>query len=176
MTKKGTKDEYLEATRDLAKEVEEGVSDAPIDRQTGKVHKGYENLRPFKKGENFHGGQKKGYKTPKTRLKEHLKMIKLIESDPELTALVESMGTTDMFEALKKTAFAMFAVNPTDKDLFDRAYKAVAEDREYTEGKKVRQEVDHKVTQISIMVNFLSNLLTFGILSIFCNRFICTIK
>jgi len=151
MTKKGTKDEYLEATRDLAKEVEEGVSKAPIDRQTGKVHKGYENLRPFKKGENFHGGQKKGYKTPKTRLKEHLKMIKLIESDPELTALVESMGTTDMFEALKKTAFAMFAVNPTDKDLFDRAYKAVAEDREYTEGKKVRQEVDHKVTQISNM-------------------------
>ncbi len=78
-------------------------------------------------------------------------MIKLIESDPELTALVESMGTTDMFEALKKTAFAMFAVNPTDKDLFDRAYKAVAEDREYTEGKKVRQEVDHKITQVADM-------------------------
>jgi|TARA_R110002124_G_scaffold135623_1_gene298577 hypothetical protein len=149
--KVGTKEEYLEATRDLAAEVKEGVTEAPIDKQTGKVHKGYENLRPFKKGENFHGGQKKGYKTPKTRLKEHLKMIKMIESDPELNALVESLDTTDMFEALKKTAFAMFASDPTDKDLFDRAYKAVAEDREYTEGKKTRQEIDTRVTQVSEM-------------------------
>jgi ribosomal protein L12E/L44/L45/RPP1/RPP2 len=151
MSSKGTKEEYIEATRDLAKEVEEGVSDVPINKQTGRPHKGYENLRPFKKGENFHGGQKKGYKTPKTRLKEHLKMIKLIENDPELTALVESLNTTDMFEALKKTAFAMFASNPTDKDLFDRAYKAVAEDREYTEGKKTRQEVDTRITKVSDM-------------------------
>ena len=78
-------------------------------------------------------------------------MIKLIENDPELTALVESLNTTDMFEALKKTAFAMFASNPTDKDLFDRAYKAVAEDREYTEGKKTRQEVDTRITKVSDM-------------------------
>ena len=84
-------------------------------------------------------------------LKEHLKMIKMIESDPELNALVESLDTTDMFEALKKTAFAMFASDPTDKDLFDRAYKAVAEDREYTEGKKTRQEIDTRVTQVSEM-------------------------
>ncbi len=76
--KVGTKEEYLEATRDLAAEVKEGVTEAPIDKQTGKVHKGYENLRPFKKGENFHGGQKKGYKTPKTKLKEHLKMLRSV--------------------------------------------------------------------------------------------------
>ena len=75
----------------------------------------------------------------------------MIESDPELNALVESLDTTDMFEALKKTAFAMFASDPTDKDLFDRAYKAVAEDREYTEGKKTRQEIDTRVTQVSEM-------------------------
>jgi len=56
-----------------------------------------------------------------------------------------------MFDALKKTAFAMYASDPTDMTKYDRAYKAVAEDREYTEGKKVRQEVDSRVTQVSEM-------------------------
>lgn len=40
MSSKGTKEEYLEATRDLAKEVEEGLSDVPINRQTGNPIRG----------------------------------------------------------------------------------------------------------------------------------------
>ena len=63
----------------------------------------------------------------------------------------EEVDNTEMFEALKNTAFAIYANDPTDMTKYDRAYKAVAEEREYSEGKKIRQEVDSRVTQVSEM-------------------------
>ena len=102
----------------------------PLDRRNGKPHKGVENLKSWKPGQS---GNPKGRPTgalgAKGKLKRDLQVMKWMQEDPELAALVESLDNTEMFEALK----------------------AVAEEREYSEGKKIRQEVDSRVTQVSEM-------------------------
>jgi len=126
--------------------------DLPIDRRNGKPHVGSKNLKSFKPGQSGNPkGRPKGALGKKTQLKKDLQVMKWMQEDPELAELVDSLENVEMFDALKKTAFAMYASDPTDMTKYDRAYKAVAEDREYTEGKKVRQEVDSRVTQVSEM-------------------------
>jgi hypothetical protein len=124
----------------------------PLDRRNGKPHKGAENLKSWKPGQS---GNPKGRPTgalgAKGKLKRDLQVMKWMQEDPELAELVESLDNTEMFEALKNTAFAIYANDPTDMTKYDRAYKAVAEEREYSEGKKIRQEVDSRVTQVSEM-------------------------
>lgn len=124
----------------------------PIDRRNGKTHQGSKNLKSWKPGES---GNPKGRPTgalgAKGKLKRDLQVMKWMQEDPELAALVESLDNTEMFEALKNTAFALYANDPTDMTKYDRAYRAVAEEREYSEGKKTRQEVDSRVTQVSEM-------------------------
>jgi hypothetical protein len=117
-----------------------------------KRNPGWDNLTPWKKGESGNPkGKKKGTLSMKNRLKRDLQVMEWMREDPELAALVDSLDNVEMFDALKKTAFAMYATDPTDMTKYDRAYKAVAEDREYTEGKKIRQEVDQRVTQVTEM-------------------------
>jgi hypothetical protein len=126
--------------------------DLPIDKRNGKPHVGSKNLKSFKPGESGNPkGRPVGSLGKKNRFKKDLLVLKWMAEDPELAELVASMDNVDMFDALKNTAFAMYANDPTDLTKYDRAYKAVAEDREYTEGKKVRQEIDSRVTQVSEM-------------------------
>lgn len=124
----------------------------PIDPRTGKVHQGYKNLTPWKKGQSGNPkGKPKGALGRKGKFKRDLEVMKWMQEDPELAALVESLENVEMFEALKNSAFAMYASDPTDMAKYDRAYKAVAEEREYSEGKKIRQEVDQRVTHVTEM-------------------------
>lgn len=124
----------------------------PTDPRNGKEHVGYKNLTPWKKGQSGNPkGKAKGTLGGKGKLKRDLQVMKWMQEDPELAALVESLENVEMFEALKNSAFAMYASDPTDMAKYDRAYKAVAEEREYSEGKKIRQEVDQRVTQVSEM-------------------------
>lgn len=124
----------------------------PIDKRTGGEHVGSRNLKHWKKGESGNPkGKIPGTISLKNRLKKDLKVMKWMQEDPELAALVESLDNVEMFDALKKAAFAMYASDPKDMTKYDRAYKAVAEDREYSEGKKIRQEVDSRVTQVTEM-------------------------
>ncbi len=124
----------------------------PIDRRNGKPHVGSKNLKSYKPGQSGNPkGRPVGAIGKKTQLKKDLQVMKWMQQDPELAELVDSLENVEMFDALKKTAFAMYAADPTDMTKYDRAYKAVAEDREYSEGKKVRQEVDSRVTQVSDM-------------------------
>jgi hypothetical protein len=124
----------------------------PIDQRNGKPHKGTENLKSWKPGQSGNPkGRPNGALGAKGKLKRDLQVMKWMQEDPELAALVESLDNTEMFEALKNTAFAIYANDPTDMTKYDRAYKAVAEEREYSEGKKIRQEVDSRVTQVSEM-------------------------
>ena len=117
-----------------------------------KGNKGWDNLTPWKKGVSGNPeGKKKGTLSYKNRLKKDLQVMKWMQEDPELAALVESLDNVEMFDALKKTAFAMYASDPSDMTKYDRAYKAVAEEREYSEGKKIRQEVDQRVTHVTEM-------------------------
>lgn len=113
---------------------------------------GWSNLTPWKKGTSGNPkGKKKGTLSHKNQLKKDLKVMTWMQEDPELAAMIDNLDNVQMFDALKKTAFAMYASDPTDMTKYDRAYKAVAEDREYTEGKKVRQEVDQKITHVTEM-------------------------
>lgn len=117
-----------------------------------KRNKGWDNLTPWKKGVSGNPeGKKKGTLSYKNRLKRDLKVMEWMREDPELAALIDSLDNVEMFDALKKTAFAMYASDPTDMTKYDRAYKAVAEEREYSEGKKIRQEVDQRVTHVTEM-------------------------
>ena len=149
-----TKDsEYI---RMFGKTQEATMTDAkkelPIDRRNGKPHKGSENLTSWKPGQSGNPkGRPNGALGAKGKLKRDLQVMKWMQEDPELAELVESLDNTEMFEALKNTAFAIYANDPTDMTKYDRAYKAVAEEREYSEGKKIRQEVDSRVTQVSEM-------------------------
>ena len=127
-------------------------NNTPIDRRNGKPHRGAENLKSWKPGESGNPkGRPNGSLGAKGKLKRDLQVMKWMQEDPELAELVESLDNTEMFEALKNTAFAIYANDPTDMTKYDRAYKAVAEEREYSEGKKIRQEVDSRVTQVSEM-------------------------
>jgi len=122
------------------------------DKKKKGTHKGMSNLTPWKKGQSGNPkGKVPGTLSLKNRLKKDLQVMKWMEEDPELAELVNGLENVEMFEALKKTAFALFTQDPTDAVKYDRAYKAVAEDREYTEGKKVRTEVDQKVTHVTEM-------------------------
>ena len=124
----------------------------PIDRRNGKPHRGAENLKSWKSGQSGNPkGRPVGALGAKGKLKRDLQVMKWMQEDPELAELVDSLDNTEMFEALKNTAFAIYANDPTDMTKYDRAYKAVAEEREYSEGKKIRQEVDSRVTQVSEM-------------------------
>ena len=126
--------------------------DLPIDKRTGKPHYGTRNLKSFKPGECGNPkGRPKGAVEKRTRFKRDLQLLKWMQQDAELAELVNSLDNTEMFAALKNTAFAQYINDPTDLTKYDRAYKAVAEDREYSEGKKVRQEIDSRVTQVSDM-------------------------
>lgn len=112
--------------------------------------RGWGNLSPWEKGQSGNPkGKPKGARNLKNQLKDNLKVLKWMEEDAELAEMVNSLDNKDMFDALKKTAFALFTQDPTDDSKYDRAYKAVAEDREYTEGKKVRTEVDQRITQVN---------------------------
>jgi len=148
-----TDDTESESYVDPEKFPNQAASGKPIiDKSNGKVHKGYKNLKPFKKGEMSNPrGKLPGTLSYKNRLKRDLQVMKWMQEDPELAELVNSLDNKDMFDTLKQTAFATFVKDPGDPTLFDRAYKAVAEDREYTEGKKTRTEVDQRVTKVSEM-------------------------
>jgi len=127
-------------------------SKVPIDRRNGEPHRGAENLKSWKSGQSGNPkGRPHGALGAKGKLKRDLQVMKWMQEDPELAELVDSLDNTEMFEALKNTAFAIYANDPTDMTKYDRAYKAVAEEREYSEGKKTRQEVNSKVTQVSEM-------------------------
>ena len=124
----------------------------PIDVRTGKVHKGYKNLKSWKPGQSGNPkGKVPGTLSYKNRLKRDLKVMNWAQKDPELASLIDSLDNMDMFNALKTTAFAQFVQNPSDEEAYKRAYQAVAEDRQYTEGKVIRQEVNQTITQVSEM-------------------------
>ena len=124
----------------------------PIDKRTGKPHTGSRNLTSWKKGESGNpAGKKPGTLSLKNQLKRDLKVMAWMRQDPELATLINGLENVEMFDALKKTAFALYTQDPEDMTKYDRAYKAIAEDREYSEGKKVRTEVDQRVTQVSEM-------------------------
>jgi|APSaa5957512535_1039671.scaffolds.fasta_scaffold02513_12 hypothetical protein len=149
-----TEEEIKEAdTVDPEKFPNQVASGKPIiDKSTGKIHKGYANLKPFKKGVSGNPpGKAKGTLSYKNRLKRDLQVMQWMQQDPELAELINSLDNKEMFDTLKQTAFATFVKDPSDPTLFDRAYKAVAEDREYTEGKKTRTEIDQKVTKVTEM-------------------------
>ncbi len=117
-----------------------------------RAARGWGNITPWEKGQSGNpNGKIPGTRSHKNRLKENLQVLKWMEEDPELAELVNTLDNKDMFDALKKTAFALFTQDPTDDSKYDRAYKAVAEDREYTEGKKVRTEIDQKITHVTEM-------------------------
>jgi len=117
-----------------------------------KIHKGIENLKPWKPGQSGNPkGKVKGTLTHKNRFKKDIMVMKWIQDDPELALMVESLDNIEMFDALKNSAFAMYASDPSNMTKYDRAFKAVSEEREYSEGKKVRQEVNQTVTNVTDM-------------------------
>lgn len=126
--------------------------DLPVDKRTGGEHVGSRNLQPWRKGQSGNPkGKIPGTLSLKNQLKRDLRIMKWMEEDPELADIINGLDNVEMFEALKKTSFALFVQDPKDMTKYDRAYKAIAEDREYTEGKKVRTEIDLKDKQISEM-------------------------
>jgi len=138
--------------QDKIKAWDEAGKEIPMDKSSGKKHKGYENLKSWKPGQSGNPkGKKKGCKTLKNRLKDDLRIMTWIKQDPELADMIANLDNIDMFNALKTTAFAQFVQNPSDEDAYKRAYQAVAEDRQYTEGKVIRQEVNQTIVSVSDM-------------------------